>query len=75
LRQLAGRYSEIAQLDVQQERIERYCRTNAMESVRPVVLIDEVPWGEIKDISTIANNPANLTRWAATVNATIDQYY
>jgi hypothetical protein len=29
----------------------------------------------LKDISTIANNPANLTQWAATVNATIDRYY
>lgn len=51
LRQLAERYSEIAHLEVQKERIERYYRTNAMESVRPVVLIDEVPWGEIKDTS------------------------
>jgi len=46
---LAGRYTEIAHLDVQKERIERYYRTNAMEPVRPVVLIDEVPWGEIRD--------------------------
>jgi hypothetical protein len=29
----------------------------------------------LKDISTIANNPQNLTQWAATVGATIDQYY
>jgi len=29
----------------------------------------------LKDISTIANNPENLTRWAETVNATIDKYY
>lgn len=51
LRQLAERYSEIAHLDIQQERIERYYKTNAMEDVRPVVLIDEVPWGEIRDES------------------------
>jgi len=49
LRRLAQRYSEIAHLDVQQQRIERYYKTNAMEAVRPVVLIDEVPWGEIRD--------------------------
>jgi len=49
LRQLAERYSEIAHLDIQQERIERYYKTNAMEDVRPVVLIDEVPWDEIRD--------------------------
>lgn len=53
LRRLAGRYSEIAHLDVQKERIERYYRTNAMESVRPVVLIDEVPWGEIRDAALV----------------------
>jgi len=29
----------------------------------------------IKDISTIANNPGNLTQWAATVNAVIDEHY
>jgi hypothetical protein len=49
LRPLAERYSEIAHLDVQKKRIERYYRTNACEEVRPVLLIDEVPWGEIRD--------------------------
>ena len=29
----------------------------------------------LKDISTIANNPENLTQWAATVETTIDKYY
>ena len=29
----------------------------------------------LKDISTIANNPDNLTQWAATVKAVIDNYY
>ena len=29
----------------------------------------------LKDISTIANNPGNLTRWADTVNGVIDRYY
>ena len=49
LRPLAQRYAEIAHLEIQKERIERYYRTNSMEEVRPVVLIDEVPWGEIND--------------------------
>ena len=49
IRGLAERYGEIAQLDVQQERMARYTRTNALEVVRPVVLINEVPWGEIDD--------------------------
>jgi hypothetical protein len=29
----------------------------------------------LKDISTIANKPENLTRWADTVKAVIDEYY
>jgi hypothetical protein len=62
LRRLAGRYSEIAHMDVQKERLERYYRTNAMESVRPVVLIDEVPWGEIKD-SALTNVCATELGW------------
>jgi len=49
IRPLAERYAEIAHLDVQQERLDRYRRTNALEQVRPVVLVDEVPWGEIQD--------------------------
>lgn len=49
LRPLAERYSEIAHLDVQKKRIDRYYRTNACEDVRPVLLIDEIPWGEIND--------------------------
>ena len=44
LRRLAGRYSEIAHLDIQQQRIERYYKTNAMEDVRPVVLISSANW-------------------------------
>ena len=49
LRSLAERYTELANLDVQKERIERYYKTTSMEEVRPVVLISEIPWGEIKD--------------------------
>jgi hypothetical protein len=49
LRPLAERYATIAHLDVQRERLERYRKTNDLERPRPVVLIDEVPWGEIRD--------------------------
>ena len=62
LRRLAERYSEIACLDVQRERIQRYYRTNALENVRPVVLIDEVPWGEIKD-EALTNTCAPELGW------------
>ena len=37
LRPLAERYSEIAHLDVQKGRIDRYYKTISMEEVRPVV--------------------------------------
>jgi hypothetical protein len=49
LRSLAERYAAIAGLDVQKQRIDRYYKTIGLEVVRPVVLIDEVPWGEIRD--------------------------
>lgn len=49
LHELASRYSEIAHLPVQRERLARYQRSNDLELVRPIVLIDEVPWGEIRD--------------------------
>ncbi len=49
LRPLAESYSAIAHLDIQKERMERYYQTIGLEDVRPVVLIDEVPWGEIRD--------------------------
>ncbi len=49
LRTLAERYSAIASQNVQRERIERYFDTISLQEVRPVVLIDEVPWGEIDD--------------------------
>ena len=29
----------------------------------------------LKDISTIANNPQNLSDWVATVNRLLDRYY
>ncbi len=51
LRQLAESYAEIAHSAVQQERIKWYKQINATKNVRPVVLIDEVPRGEIQDES------------------------
>jgi hypothetical protein len=62
LRALAERYSEIAHLDIQKERMERYRKTNDLEPVRPVVLINEVPWGEIRD-DALTNRCAKECRW------------
>ncbi len=60
IRPLAERYAEIANLDVQQERLDRYRRTNALERVRPVLLVDEVPWGEIQDEALNLLDPAQI---------------
>jgi len=65
LRGLAERYCEIAHSGIQQERLERYYRTNAMEDVRPVVLIEEVPWGEIRD-EALTNVCAPELEWLET---------
>lgn len=65
LRSLAGRYAETANLDVQKERIERYYKTNALEEVRPLVLISEIPWGEIDD-DALKNTCAKELGWIET---------
>ncbi len=65
LRALAERYSNLAHLDIQAQRLERYRDINAMEKVRPVVLIDEVPWGEIRDEALI-NVCAPEVQWLET---------
>lgn len=65
LRSLASRYAEIAHQDVQRERLDRYEATNSLEIVRPVVLIDEVPWGEIQD-AALANVCAPELGWIET---------
>jgi len=65
LRSLAERYSEIAHLDAQKERIERYYQTNNLKQVRPVVLISEIPWGEIRDDS-LKNTCAGEFGWIET---------
>jgi hypothetical protein len=63
LRSLAERYSEIANLDIQKERIDRYYKTISMEEVRPVVLVYEVPWGEIKDDELVCRCENQELRW------------
>ncbi len=47
LRDLASRVAEIAALPVQAEKREMWKRLNALRPVRPLVLIDEIPWHEM----------------------------
>ena len=54
VRALAAEYAELAALDVQKERVRRYRESNARRMPRPVVLIDEIPWGEMDLDGTLA---------------------
>ena len=47
LRSIATRYAEIAALDEQKARIDRWLRHNALESERPLFLCDQLPWNEL----------------------------
>lgn len=74
IRGLAERYGEIAHLDVQKERIDRYYKTNAMEAVRPVVLISEIPWGEIKDDALVCTCSGELRGIEGNLRRTLYQW-
>jgi hypothetical protein len=74
LRLLAQRYGEIAHADVQRQRMERYKLTNALADVRPVVLIDEVPWGEIRDEALVNVCAPGLAWLEARLRRTLYQW-
>ena len=47
LRELAKEYMEIATLPIQREKMEMWKAFNRHEAVRPMVLIDQLPWHEL----------------------------
>lgn len=47
LRALAGQIAEIAALDVQKETEKLYRGVNGLKMIRPVVLLDELPWNQL----------------------------
>ena len=47
LRELARRYMELANLDINEARRKRCADINNLKSARPVIWIDEIPWHEI----------------------------
>ena len=47
LRALAGQYAEIAALDIQKENAKLYRAVNNLKMIRPVVLLDELPWNQL----------------------------
>ncbi|MBI5093473.1 MAG: hypothetical protein HZB26_13660 [Candidatus Hydrogenedentes bacterium] len=48
LRELAGQIAEIAALPAQQETISLWKALNALKPVRPMVMIDQIPWHEME---------------------------
>ena len=48
LRSLAGQIAEIAALDIQKKNADMYRALNSLRPVRPVVLIDELPWNQLE---------------------------
>ncbi len=47
IRELASRVADLAGLPVQAEKRDMWKRLNALQPVRPMVLIDEIPWHEM----------------------------
>lgn len=47
LRELAGQVAEIAALDVQKETEKLYRGVNGLHMIRPVVMLDELPWNQL----------------------------
>ncbi len=48
LRELATQVAEIAELAVQQEKIEMWKSLNRLDPVRPMVLVNHIPWHEMQ---------------------------
>ena len=47
LRGLAARLAELAALDIQKETAQLYRAVNGLEMIRPVVMLDELPWNQL----------------------------
>lgn len=53
IRELAKRYKEIAEMDIQKENEKLYRRLNGLDPIRPVVLIDEIPWNQFEGLEEL----------------------
>lgn len=49
IRELSKKIMEIASLPVQEKKREMWRKLNGLEDVRPMVWIDEIPWGEFEN--------------------------
>lgn len=50
MRNLASELAEIAALDVQKENARMYRALNSLKPVRPIVLMDELPWNQLSEL-------------------------
>jgi len=62
IRELAARFAELAALPVQQETIRLWQKHNGLEPERPMVMIDEIPWHEIRDEALVVRSTDPFTR-------------
>jgi len=78
LRELAEKYCEIANNDVQEECRRRFRDTNDLKHVRPPVLIDEIPWHEMDidgELQLIIDDPAGRNiEWFLKKNLYLDKH-
>ena len=47
IRELAAEYAQAANSDQNREKIRLHTAVNDLQMIRPIVLIDEIPWGEM----------------------------
>ena len=47
IRELAAEYAQAANSDQNREKIRLHTAVNDLQMIRPIVLIDETPWGEM----------------------------
>jgi len=73
LRSLAAQVAEIASLPVQQETISLWKALNGLKPVRPMVMIDQIPWHEMEvDAELALQTEDELCReWETTLRRTL----
>lgn len=76
LRRLVAEISQIAALPVHQEKAELWRRLNDLESARPMVWINEIPWHEmnVNDELTLRTEHPWAREWETTLRQTIYQW-
>ena len=76
LRRLVGELAAIAALPVHREKAELWRRLNDLESARPMVWINEIPWHEmnVQDELTLRTRHPWAREWETTLRQTLYQW-